>query len=1113
MTSTVTPSLDPMFAPTLGSVLDNATDPAGVTVADLIVDGSVSGGPEALALVGINSSLGTWQYQIDGTSYWTAIDSVLNGGYNLALFLAAADRIRLLPSAVLAPTPGLYADALSFYAWSGTGAVPGTYDFFSYGDPRISADSDTASITIVEGNDAPSFLTTPGTGLVRISIDGIDRGAAVAMDAGGSIVLVGASSSPIDSTERFGVIRLRSDGSLDTSFGPTGNGTVTIDASSGSDSAEAVAIQNDAKIIVAGTSTSTVGDSQLTVTRMLADGSLDSTFGSGGIATVASPVSILARAVKLQSDGKVVVAGQSTAANADFQVARLNADGTMDTAFGLDGIAALDLEGSYDYGEALAIQTDGKLLIGGTSLHNGVYVFSLVRLTTTGILDSTFGIGGVAILANFNGEDFGESLALMPDGRILIGGTGYHGGQYTFSVARLTSEGQVDTTFGVDGRASVNVGGSSFGESIALQTDGKVVIAGSINSDYLIARLDENGALDPSFGQGGTTMIDLGESDTARTLTIQADGKIVAAGTSTAFGVNQFSVVRLTANGALDTSLGEISSVGSGDPCLYTENGAPVQLDDAVTIYDAELSALDSGAGNFNGASITLARNGGANAQDLFSGTGSLVISGTSGDAILDGIVIGTFTNTAGTLALTFNSNATQSRVNSALSSFGYANSSDAPPSSVQIDFTFNDGNAGSQGGGGARTATSAKTVAISATNDAPTGPITLGGAPIVGQTLSANVAALADADGLGTLQFTWLRGGAEFGAANASSYQLQAADIGMAISVRVDYVDGGGTPEQVASTPSAPVQAASVGVLLRGGNYGDRLLGGTGNDTLMGMAGSDVLDGGAGGDILLGGSSADSLIGGDGNDTLDGGDGNDNLNGGADNDWMSGGAGTDVLTGQTGNDTLDGGLGRDTLDGGAGNDSLIGGAGGDNLHGGADNDTLSGGEEDDRLHGDDGNDYLLGDNGADTLTGGNGNDSLKGGFGNDSLVGGAGNDTLVGGAGRDTLDGGAGQDLFVLDSLPWIFNSATINGFNTVDDTIQIQRAAGFATISVGPLASTAFVSGATALDANDRILYEKATGLLRFDPDGSGMMPAVTIAKFVGLVGVLSADDFTVI
>ena len=163
----------------------------------------------------------------------------------------------------------------------------------------------------------------------------------------------------------------------------------------------------------------------------------------------------------------------------------------------------------------------------------------------------------------------------------------------------------------------------------------------------------------------------------------------------------------------------------------YTENAAPVVLDSSVVITDAELTALDSGAGNYAGASITLARAEGANALDVFSGSGDLSFDG-------------------GTLTITFNTEATQARVNAVLSAIAYSNTSDTPPASVQIDWSFSDGNTGSQGTGDAGTTSGSTTVNITALNDVPV----ISGIPASAQNVTTGITAaladftVADADG-----------------------------------------------------------------------------------------------------------------------------------------------------------------------------------------------------------------------------------------------------------------------------------------------------------------------------------------------------------------------------
>ncbi|MGD9828911.1 MAG: delta-60 repeat domain-containing protein [Hyphomicrobiaceae bacterium] len=193
---------------------------------------------------------------------------------------------------------------------------------------------------------------------------------------------------------------------------------------------------------------------------------------------------------------------------------------------------------------------------------------------------------------------------------------------------------------------------------------------------------------------------------------LQPDGKIIVAGYGRIGSSNDFAVVRYNSDGTLDTGFDPAGTLGG--TVAFTEDGAAVVLDTDVQIFDAELAAQ----GHYDGATLTLARAGGANADDVFAATGNLVLS--AGDMILSGVTIGTFANTGGTLAITFNADATQARVDEAMRAITYANSSDGPPASVDILWSFNDGNTGSQGTGGALETTGPVTVNITGVNDAP---------------------------------------------------------------------------------------------------------------------------------------------------------------------------------------------------------------------------------------------------------------------------------------------------------------------------------------------------------------------------------------------------------
>ncbi|MDO8401470.1 MAG: calcium-binding protein [Bradyrhizobium sp.] len=307
---------------------------------------------------------------------------------------------------------------------------------------------------------------------------------------------------------------------------------------------------------------------------------------------------------------------------------------------------------------------------------------------------------------------------------------------------------------------------------------------------------------------------------------------------------------------------------------------------------------------------------------------------------------------------------------------------------------------------------------------------------------------------------------------------------------IKISVVDGTqftledlGFQSWSATADTVTINGSSSNDDITGSNVGDVISGFAGRDMLFGRAGNDVLKGGAGVDFLDGGSGNDILLGEAGIDILDGGSGNDTLDGGTEADTIDGGSGNDILKGRAGADHLDGGIGNDTLFGEAGIDILDGGSG---------NDTLDGGTE------------------ADTIDGGSGNDILKGGAGADNLDGGSGNDTLAGGAGYDILTGGSGRDNFLFNTS-LRYSRDQITDFSVADDTIRLDNAV-FTKLGGGVLAANAFVIGEEAQDAADRIIYNKATGDLFYDTDGTGSVAAVKFAELDAGLALTRWDFFVV-
>jgi uncharacterized delta-60 repeat protein len=564
-------------------------------------------------------------------------------------------------------------------------------------------DVDTVAITVTPVNDAPTFSS--GTGNVTTPISsGDDWARAMTLQSDGKMVLVGYSSN--GSNDDFAVVRYNADGSLDTSFG-TG-GKVTISVGSSSDQAYAVTTQTDGKIVVSGTSYNG-SNLDFAVIRLNTGGSLDTSFsGDGKVMVDFASGTDEAQSVVVQPDGKIIVGGYTNASL--FALTRLNSDGTLDTSFGTAGKATTDVTAALDSGYSLTLQSDGKILFAGAGNNN----FAVVRYSSDGTLDSSFGTGGKVETDLAGGTDYGRSVVVNSDGTILVSGYSSFG---DFLLVKYTSTGTLDTSFGGGtGKVTTDISGADNALDLAVQADGKIILGGYNGSfNTTLVRYNVNGSLDTSFGSNGKVTTTISSGSFIEGLAVRPDGRIVAGVTATVGGNRDFGIISYLPDGSIDPIFNTSSITNTLDATsTYIENGSAVILDSNVKIFDSELSLS-----NFNGATLTLARNGGANPDDALAFDG-LTVTVSGANVYVSSTLVGTYAYSGGEMSITFNTNATQSRINTLMQKIVYWNWSDAPPASVQINWTFSDGNTGSQGTGGALTATGSTVVNITAVNDAP---------------------------------------------------------------------------------------------------------------------------------------------------------------------------------------------------------------------------------------------------------------------------------------------------------------------------------------------------------------------------------------------------------
>jgi uncharacterized delta-60 repeat protein len=339
-------------------------------------------------------------------------------------------------------------------------------------------------------------------------------------------------------------------GSLDTGFNGTG---IIIKDFLASESLCAVAVLPDGKIVAAGTS-DVSGYDDILVVRYLSDGSLDPSFSMDGseIINLTANSNETATAMAIQPDGKIVVVGYTDATSGtslNMFAVRLDANGGLDSSFGFAGKYTINPTPSADdKATGVKILPDGKIIIGGSARTNSSTTFALARLTASGILDPTFSGDGYQEVAAGYSEC--QAMAVQPDGRIILVGESKSGGNEDFVVARCNSDGTLS------GVVKTNIIGKDAAYAVTLQPDGKIVVVGHANAgtDSVVVRYLADGTLDTSFSVDGIYQESFGGLSSFSAVAIEADGKILLGGASGTLAGRNSTIVRLTSSGVLDTT-------------------------------------------------------------------------------------------------------------------------------------------------------------------------------------------------------------------------------------------------------------------------------------------------------------------------------------------------------------------------------------------------------------------------------------------------------------------------------------------------------------------------------------------------------------------------------
>jgi len=366
-------------------------------------------------------------------------------------------------------------------------------------------------------------------------------------------------------------------GELDLTF--DGNGKTTLDFTSG-DEGRGVGVQTDGKIVITGAS-----GGGFTLARFNTNGSLDSSFdGDGKVVTPISKKSLgTSWAVAIQTDGKIVSAGwagPNRSNGNDFALVRYKPDGSLDNSFNTTGKVTTHFGSSDDQARAVAMQPDGKIVAVGF-YNNAVntYDLAIARYNSNGTLDNSFSGDGKQITTLGADDQFDSAVVVQPDGKIVVAGWARHGSNNEWFVMRYNPNGSLDSNFDTDGKVTTEFfgNGAQTARAVDLQSDGKIVVAGSAfdgtRSSFALARYNPNGSLDNTFDTDGKLTTDFGASGGARGVRVQSDGRIVAAGSAN----NVWSVTRYTTDGSLDTSF-------DMDGKVQTHFGSAIEYAEAVAI-------------------------------------------------------------------------------------------------------------------------------------------------------------------------------------------------------------------------------------------------------------------------------------------------------------------------------------------------------------------------------------------------------------------------------------------------------------------------------------------------------------------------------------------------
>jgi len=376
----------------------------------------------------------------------------------------------------------------------------------------------------------------------------------VALQPDGRILAAGWSK--ISDGYSYSAVRYLADGSLDLSFAD--HGKMVDYKPAGYGAYQTVVVQTDGSMIAAGYADTGKGV-QFAAARYNRSGTLDAGFGQNGKQTIDFGLSSSqVYEVALQPDGKIILAGHAgDDSGFYFALARLNINGSLDSSFDGDGKVVLD-RGLY---AKMVIQLDGKIVVAAQSEPSQLATdIVLLRCLSNGAIDRGFGVGGKVVTDLGSSSDKIFDLLLQPDGKLVVVGAYDYNGDSKIALVRYSADGILDGSFGNGGIVITSISERPAVFAAALQADGKIVAAGNltipgVGNDLLLLRYNSNGSLDNSFSQDGKIVFDMGStSEVAQAVIVQKDGKIITAGYTHDGRSNVSALARFNSDGTFDSS-------------------------------------------------------------------------------------------------------------------------------------------------------------------------------------------------------------------------------------------------------------------------------------------------------------------------------------------------------------------------------------------------------------------------------------------------------------------------------------------------------------------------------------------------------------------------------